>query len=376
MAATRGTPVEPPDVARLARHLAESGNQLDLGRGHKTADLASTGGPGSLSTLIVPLALAVAGFSVPKLGVAGRPAGAIDALGTIPGYKVRLGLDEFEAIIGRCGYAHSLAHEQFAPLDAALYKYRRRVKAVDIPALAIASLLAKKLALGITLVGLDVRVFPGGNFGSTADQARDSARLFISTAEALGIRALCFLHSGLSSWQPGIGRGESLAALRAVVEGGASSWLALHAQKCLLMAKHLTGESAEPGILKQRLADHLEAQGSSWEAFLERTEEVGSAPRTVMLAKADGRAHLDLAMLREALVRANMDTGDPPFLDNAGVTVRALQATSLPKGEPVADLRCVASRIDCERATTEMAAAFSSDRWSPESEEWFEVLHA
>ena len=51
------------------------------------ADVASTGGPGSLSTLLPPFVLSTLGCNVVKLGVPGRSAGAIDSLATLPGRK-------------------------------------------------------------------------------------------------------------------------------------------------------------------------------------------------------------------------------------------------------------------------------------------------
>jgi hypothetical protein len=61
-------------AAELATALASSGEVYDP---HclLTADVASTGGPSSLSTLLCPLFLRVGGLVVPKLGVPGRPAG-------------------------------------------------------------------------------------------------------------------------------------------------------------------------------------------------------------------------------------------------------------------------------------------------------------
>lgn len=71
-------------VAELASKLAASGHQRPKGR--IEADLASTGGPSRLSTLLVLLQLVAAGCRVPTVGVPGRPAGGIDVLATVPGH--------------------------------------------------------------------------------------------------------------------------------------------------------------------------------------------------------------------------------------------------------------------------------------------------
>lgn len=67
------------EVASLAVKMANSGALLPASPS-ATADVASTGGPSSLSTLICPLFLNLKGFTIPKLSVPGRPAGGIDVL--------------------------------------------------------------------------------------------------------------------------------------------------------------------------------------------------------------------------------------------------------------------------------------------------------
>jgi hypothetical protein len=109
------------DVWQLSDAMARSGTVAAFGDGRPTADLASTGGPSSLSTLLGPLYLHSYEFIVPKLGVPGRPAGGIDVLAQLPGYKIRLNLSEINDVIERCGYAHFLADENFAPLDATFF---------------------------------------------------------------------------------------------------------------------------------------------------------------------------------------------------------------------------------------------------------------
>ena len=60
-------------IAHLALAMGQSGVLLSQPKGQPTADLASTGGPTSLSTLLGPLYLRDLGYLVPKLGVPGRP---------------------------------------------------------------------------------------------------------------------------------------------------------------------------------------------------------------------------------------------------------------------------------------------------------------
>jgi len=241
----RSGPSTAAEVAKLAMHLAVSGERLGWGSTGWTADVASTGGPGSLSTLLAPLWLVVFGRRVVKLAVPGRPAGAIDSLGTIPGYRVQLASDDVRSVVADCGFAHFLADQRFAPLDAALFEYRRRNGAVAVPTLAAASLLAKKLAVGVRLMGLDVRVGEHGNFGRSNTEARNNAALFCAAARLLGIEAVAFVASESGPVQPWIGRGESLVALAHTLGirrvDGEDLWLEEHARDCWRMAATVAG---------------------------------------------------------------------------------------------------------------------------------------
>ena len=148
--------ISPSDTAYLSQILALSGEKLS----HRTdngIDVASTGGPSSLSTLLVPLFLRTLNKTIPKLAVPGRPAGGIDVLATLPSYKIKLLPEEIIDCLDECGYAHFIAGEIFTPLDASFFSYRQHVGAQQKIPLVVASILAKKVAVSISQVGLDIR---------------------------------------------------------------------------------------------------------------------------------------------------------------------------------------------------------------------------
>lgn len=333
------------EVARLARHLADSGERMEW-TGDDVADVASTGGPGSLSTLLAPLALRARGCRIVKLAVPGRPAGAIDSLGTIPGYRVRSSTTEVQAAVADCGFAHFLADERFAPLDAALFQYRRRTNAVAVPVLAAASLLAKKLAVGVRLVGLDVRVGAHGNFGVTDADARASAILFCEAARVLGISATAFLSADKPPAQPWIGRGESLAALTLAlgihdVEDQAE-WLQSHVERCYRMADEAvghTGGEVSRASLRDALEGHLRAHGTNIETLSARAHSVISAPRDMVEAWEAGVFTVSLGDVRSALVALQVD-GNGVFSDLAGLQFLHKSGDVVTRGEPLVRVRC------------------------------------
>jgi thymidine phosphorylase len=356
-----GGPWPPEEVARLAVHLAESGDRLTWPTKPDTADVASTGGPGSLSTLLAPLALRALGCRVVKLAVPGRPAGAIDALGTIPGYRVQLTSQEATQIVAVCGFVHFLADKRFAPLDAELFRFRQRVDAVNIPTLAAASLLSKKIAVGVTRVGLDVRVGAHGNFGATDVEARANGWLFCAAARLVGIHATAFLGSSRPVAQPWIGRGESLVAL-ALSTGlldpydNNTQWLSLHARRCCEMAATTAEAStgalggAIPSVagLRDALTAHLAAQGATLDAFRARVDAVARSPLQPIDATGNGTLEIDLAVLRDSIVELQRN-GDSSasFTDPCGIRLLKEPRARVTSGEQLALLRC---------GTTDLAA--------------------
>ena len=137
--------VNPDDILSLAYILAKSGKQIKV-IDNIFADVPSTGGPSSLTTLLCPLYLSLKGYKVLKLGVPGRPAGGIDVLAQIKNYQTNFTFSNIERLIKDNDYIHFLANKDFAPLDALLFNYRKKIGKVDVPSLAIASLLSKKIA--------------------------------------------------------------------------------------------------------------------------------------------------------------------------------------------------------------------------------------
>jgi len=326
---TRSGQLSDLDIAHLATVLGNSGNVLSIGGTQSAVDIASTGGPTSLSTLMGPLYLRAMGRCVPKLGVPGRPAGGVDVLAQVPGYRVNLTGDEVLACIDRCGYAHFQANGEHAPLDARLFKFRQQSRIQNIPELAIASLLSKKIAVGLKRTGLDVRVAPHGNLGGTWEEARRNARRFRSVAAKVGIDAVCFLSDARFPYQPFVGRGESLVALKEIFSETKNQSLGDHAKQCFAMAcatvdhpaSNLNGATA---VAKKHFCDNLEAQGSSQDAFDEYVEMVRNGHRFEYIAKDHGFLSVRLDRMRDLILRFQSAgaADDAVFPDGMGLVLR------------------------------------------------------
>lgn len=334
------------DIAELASRLADSG--LRLGRDDGAADVASTGGISSLSTLLCPLQLRVRGYRVPKLGVAGRPAGGVDVLQTVPGYDAHLSREAVEVELDRAGYVHLLADEGWAPLDAQLFAYRQRTGTQGLPPLVIASLLAKKLAAGTVGAGLEIRVASHGNFGSDFATARLNAERYIRVARLLKLRPTCALTDASQPYQPYIGRGEAVFALWTAITDRADSWLGEHIGLCKQIADAVAADAGSDGPLADRIgiADAqsrlLRAHGTSWDAFEAKALEIRDAHRSEITADAGGIVEYRLEQLRSILVQRQRDEprlseGMTP--DPVGVVLHARPGERVMKGDILLSVR-------------------------------------
>lgn len=335
------------DVVDLAQGLAASGARLPLDR--LAGDVASTGGPSSLSTLVCPLHLRARGLKVPKLGVPGRPAGGIDVLQTLPGFQGALKPDAASAALKRSGYIHLLSDERWAPLDARLFGYRQSEGAQTVPALVIASILAKKLAAGVVGAGLEIRVAPHGNFGAGLEEARRNAHRYNAVARLLDLRPVCALTDATRPYQPYIGRGEALLALAEILTGQAQGWLAEHHALCRRMADAVadalgidTATPVRQATLHQAHDALLAVHGAGVSSFDRRTETVRAAPRTILRAELSGVVDFDLGRLRDLLVarqraEAAQVIGRPP--DPAGVILEMPTGSEVVADEPLMSIR-------------------------------------
>lgn len=328
-------------IADLARQLAGSGESI-LDHSGLTADIPSTGGPSSLSTLLCPLFLAASGLVIPKLGVPGRPAGGLDVMAQIPGYRTNLDPTDVKAILAECRYAHFDAKDRIAPMDRELFAFRQVTGAQAIVPLVIASLLAKKIAVGVERVGLDIRASEHGNFGSTAVEVEENARKFMRVATLLGINATAFITDASRPYQPYIGRGEALLGLHAFFEGQASPWLSRHINQCIFMTAQLSSDpiQMEPLALRRQFDLHLTAQGANPASFDELVHKIKAQRTLEIFADRDGYINFDLAIIRDALVLCQRDfLVDTKFPDPAGVILLAEPDEFVRRGQPVMRVR-------------------------------------
>ncbi|MBR8024599.1 hypothetical protein KDX27_28245 [Burkholderia cenocepacia] len=363
---------DPALAAELATEYASSGERYDPAE-KATADVASTGGPSSLSTLLCPLFLRAAGLHVPKLGVPGRPAGGIDCLAQIAGYRTLLSESELETVMNSAGYAHFLASGRYAPLDGRVFALRQKHGFQDVPTLVAASLLSKKVAVGVRNAGLDIRVAPHGNFGVTRESAAQNRDVFVQAAARLGIHAHPVLTDGSRPYQRYIGRGEALVALAEIFQDTGDAWLDAHLEECRALSvaaspteNRAAIENASRTDLYRCFIANLEAQGASEEAFVETLARIRSMEAVEIVARGDGRLQICLDAIREAIVglQAEQPSSHAGFNDPAGVVLHHEPDAQINSGDVLATVR-IDSRCPREKFLAKLDLAIHAG--SPES---------
>lgn len=330
------------EIVYLAKGLAYSGTICSFNN-EKLFDIPSTGGPASLSTLLCPLFLKVLGNKVLKLGVLGRPAGAIDVLNQIKGYNVNPNKHQIEKWLYENNYVHFLANSYFTPADAKLFNFRKNHNALDIQALVISSLLSKKLAVGLTHVGLDIRVSNFGNFGKTWDEARENGLRFNRIARILGIESKCFLTNGDIPQQPYIGRGESILALNNIFTKSTGNYLLGHLEQCFIMANSISAYKSNNGYSIEELRDafneNVKIQEGLISSFEEIAQKVDYQHKYYIYARGDGFLSINLEILRKSILNIQAKCANE-FPDNCGVILKEKPNTYVRSGEIICTFRC------------------------------------
>ncbi|MBP0904142.1 hypothetical protein ACFSKN_08325 [Mariniflexile gromovii] len=331
-------------IANLSNILAKSGETLEFSN-YNTADIPSTGGPSSLSTIISPLILKEY-FAVPKLGIVGRPAGGIDALAQIEGYNLKLSKNEIYEIIDKTQYCHFISNNQFAPLDSKLFKYRSENGFKNVSGLVIASLLSKKVAVDIKNVCLDIRYSHFGNFGSSLQEAKRLSDNFKQVSHLLGINSTFYFSDNTKLFQPYIGRGESLLAIHEYFSGSNNNWLNHHIEfECCEMVRTLTNNKIEPSGLKRiiikNFTENIVFQGGSVASFENVSKNIKDSHIYEFSAKKSGMLIIDMMKMRDTIVKIQnkyIDT-DAEFPDPCGLIFLKKQNENISQNETVLTFR-------------------------------------
>jgi pyrimidine-nucleoside phosphorylase len=176
------------ELAWLVESMLHSWRTLDLSHlSARKVDKHSTGGVGDKTSLIIAPIAAAAGVVVPMVSgrALGHTGGTLDKLESIPGFNVRLTLDQFRDLLGEIGCGLIGQTEEIAPADRKLYALRDATATVESPYLICASIMSKKLSEAIDALVLDVKTGSGA-FMKTEKESVYLAELMVETGRAVG----------------------------------------------------------------------------------------------------------------------------------------------------------------------------------------------
>ncbi len=152
-------------------------------------DKHSTGGVGDkISLMLAPMVAACGGY-VPMIAGRGlgHTGGTVDKLEAIPGYQTRPDAALFDATVRRLGLAVIGQTADLAPADKRFYATRDVTATVESVPLITASILSKKLAAGLQVLAMDVKV-GNGAFADTPAMARELAESIVAVGAGAGLR--------------------------------------------------------------------------------------------------------------------------------------------------------------------------------------------
>lgn len=300
----------PAEVAALTRAMMDSGDCFSHRPGHPpVVDKHSTGGIGDKVSLILAPLVACAGCWVPMvsgrgLGITG---GTLDKLESIPGFNVRVGLDEAAAQLEAMGVVMMGQTDRFCPADKKLYSLRDVTGTVPSIALITASIMSKKLSETLDRLVLDVK-FGTGAFMQTRADAEALAASMVAVGGEMGVE----VHAVLNPMSEPTGRavGNALEVIEALecLDGGGPADL----RKVVLdLSEKIAGVSRETlealiddGSARRRFDQIVEAQGGKV-ADLANLASIHQAPiiRDVTASAAGVVSKVDAGLVGQAALQ-------------------------------------------------------------------------
>ena len=152
-------------------------------------DKHSTGGVGDKVSFMLAAIVAACGGYVPMISGRGlgHTGGTADKLESIAGFNVQPSISEFKSIVKDIGVAIISQTDNLAPADKRLYSIRDVTATVESIPLITASILSKKLAAGLDVLVMDIKV---GNGAMMTDltNAKALAKSITSVANEAGVK--------------------------------------------------------------------------------------------------------------------------------------------------------------------------------------------
>ncbi|MHA1341610.1 MAG: AMP phosphorylase [Promethearchaeota archaeon] len=181
------------EIVDLTLAMTHSGDVVKFDK--EVFDKHSTGGvPGNKVSLIIVPIVSAAGLFIPKTSTRAitSPSGTADSMEVLANvaFSREKVIELLKKVNGAILWGGAL---DFAPADNALINIEKPLNMDPFP-LMIASILCKKLAMGVNKMVLDIPCGQGTKF-PTIEDGRKYAMLFKSIAKRVGIDVICMLTS-------------------------------------------------------------------------------------------------------------------------------------------------------------------------------------
>ena len=181
----------------LTKSMLNSGKKLDLSKINGiTVDKHSTGGVGDKTSLVLVPLLASLGFKVAKMSGKGlgHTGGTIDKLHSIPGFKTEIDMASFYNQVNDIGCSIISQSDDLVYADKLLYALRDVTGTVKSLPLIVSSIMSKKIALGTSMICLDVKA-GNGAFFENEEEAIEAAKLMIAIGKRFNVNVKAIVTS-------------------------------------------------------------------------------------------------------------------------------------------------------------------------------------
>lgn len=243
-------------------------------------DKHSTGGVGDKVSLSLAPMVAACGPVIPMISGRGlgHTGGTLDKLEAIPGFRVDLSSEEIEKAVKHAGFAITGQTASLVPADKKFYALRDVTGTVPSVELIAASIMSKKLSVGLNGLVLDVKV----GTGAFMKTQKDAERL-ADTMIAIGNSMNCKTKACITSMdQPlGVAVGNANEVIEAIdmLKGKAPED---YAQICFALGTEMLTIATSMNREEARKAlEEVIRNGKALEHFRKCVEAQGGDPRVV-----------------------------------------------------------------------------------------------
>ncbi len=330
------------EILYLSRAMVESGEKISFSR--PVYSKHSIGGvPGNkVSLLIVPI-VAADGLLIPKTSSKAitSPAGTADTMEVLA--NVKLEIDEFKRIVEKIGGAIVWGKALgLAPADDVFAEVGYKIS-LNPESQMVASIMAKKAALGVNFLVMDVPYGEGSKVRDLESAVRLS-RMFVELGEKLGIRVECGITYGSQPVGHAVGPAlEAKEALETLMGGGPGSLV----EKSTALAGILLemGGKATYGNGRKRAKEILRS-GKAYEKMREIIEAQGGDPdikpddipvgplKETFYSPADGY----VAKVSNEIIKRVARAAGAPVDKGAGILLFGKQGERVREGQPLFEI--------------------------------------